>query len=931
MAAAASRFSISSRTSSAPSPAPPPHPPLPSDTTQPTAPAPMSTTPPASQSQSPALAARSLPASTLAAPSAASPSAGERPLRWLLIDVAESSRTFLRALASSEADGSVQGQQTTANGSSASSTAPTSSNAAQTLTHQKHLSTAAPVQGAAVGQLDKRLSLPFGGSVASNAPSSSKGPSKKPSFMSRLRSGSTSISSAASSSSEKENKSIDAPAAASQIANGASTPAQLSPRIQEARLSATPRQTVARLASATPESSDVGAAWALVKQCGVHTVDEAVGKAAANHIDVDPQALADLIRSESIEAVYIGEGTKPDRALAVRLLEALSAAGPQKAPNAIAVDPALTRALTAQDAASLVALAAQTGTWLALPTKWGRDGQANANALVQGCARDLLEGRLYSPSFTWDETLAVLESLDELRQTAVPLPPTAPAEVPAGRLPKIEDLSDTSMESTGSSVAASPRLGTPAADESTTNLSTAALRAKLQEAQHILRQKNALIAALEQQPRSGGSSNGVGGGSPSLGSSAKVARSPSPAASLRPRKTSVGSTQERNAAPSRPATPTRTRKNSSASVAGEGAVDGASTPRRPTGSAVGQGAARTRKNSKSSLVDNQLNLSPPVSSVNQFDSAPASPTSGALEPVKEARRNMDRALAAGLADSHRSPTVASENRRIASLTQQANGIAANGGGGGGGGGGSGKVIHALTAELEETKLQLDLTRTRLRAAQLQASGLQRQHDDLKDSLGRTRLENESNAQMLARKERQTSEALERARKAEHEAKELGRSSREWGTRVREVEAQLGQERILKARAEAQYEALSASWKSTREKLQQDVEQLRIDVSKQAIENSGEAQKLLKVKTEMEEAWRQRDMEKGALGDLLERLQSQQQHVERIIQQSVGALVERLDEYESHTRKQDDEVAYVGGELRRILRLMRSGSTDPHAP
>ncbi|SPO37144.1 uncharacterized protein PSFLO_02616 [Pseudozyma flocculosa] len=847
----------------------------------------MSTTPPASQSQSPALAARSLPASTLAAPSAASPSAGERPLRWLLIDVAESSRTFLRALASSEADGSVQGQQTTANGSSASSTAPTSSNAAQTLTHQKHLSTAAPVQGAAVGQLDKRLSLPFGGSVASNAPSSSKGPSKKPSFMSRLRSGSTSISSAASSSSEKENKSIDAPAAASQIANGASTPAQLSPRIQEARLSATPRQTVARLASATPESSDVGAAWALVKQCGVHTVDEAVGKAAANHID--------------------------------------------KAPNAIAVDPALTRALTAQDAASLVALAAQTGTWLALPTKWGRDGQANANALVQGCARDLLEGRLYSPSFTWDETLAVLESLDELRQTAVPLPPTAPAEVPAGRLPKIEDLSDTSMESTGSSVAASPRLGTPAADESTTNLSTAALRAKLQEAQHILRQKNALIAALEQQPRSGGSSNGVGGGSPSLGSSAKVARSPSPAASLRPRKTSVGSTQERNAAPSRPATPTRTRKNSSASVAGEGAVDGASTPRRPTGSAVGQGAARTRKNSKSSLVDNQLNLSPPVSSVNQFDSAPASPTSGALEPVKEARRNMDRALAAGLADSHRSPTVASENRRIASLTQQANGIAANGGGGGGGGGGSGKVIHALTAELEETKLQLDLTRTRLRAAQLQASGLQRQHDDLKDSLGRTRLENESNAQMLARKERQTSEALERARKAEHEAKELGRSSREWGTRVREVEAQLGQERILKARAEAQYEALSASWKSTREKLQQDVEQLRIDVSKQAIENSGEAQKLLKVKTEMEEAWRQRDMEKGALGDLLERLQSQQQHVERIIQQSVGALVERLDEYESHTRKQDDEVAYVGGELRRILRLMRSGSTDPHAP
>ena len=236
------------------------------------------------------------------------------------------------------------------------------------------------------------------------------------------------------------------------------------------------------------------------------------------------------------------------------------------------------------------------------------------------------------------------------------------------------------------------------------------------------------------------------------------------------------------------------------------------------------------------------------------------------------------------------------------------------------------MIHQLTAELESARASLEATRSKLRAAQKQVSVLQQQHDDVKESLGRTRLENESMNQMLGRKDRQAAESLERAHKAEAEAKELGRSSREWGTRVREVEAQLGSERILKARAEAQYEAIAQSWKATRDRMAAEVAELRKLVEGRAQELADEAARVVGIKQQMQDAWRERDQEKGQLGQVLQDLRTQHKQVEDMIGTSIGALVERLDAYERESRRQESEVDYVSGELSRILRLMRSGET-----
>ncbi|KAN0060101.1 hypothetical protein ACQY0O_008074 [Thecaphora frezii] len=894
MAATASRISISSRTSSI---------------SHSHGSAPASSMPPSSNPQSPALVAKSLASPSAPSPAAvASLSVLERPFRWLLLDVAESSRPFLEGLATATAvaeSGSVDRPSV-------------ASSPSYTTVQQKHLSAAASVASSTVGQLDKRLSMPFGGSANPNVPS---GPTKKPSLISRLRSGSTSISSA-----EKESKATDA--AASQPPSGTQSPL-MSPATQETHLPMLSRQVVAAFGSSNPDGASLDT-WAssaaqLLKQCGVALDEASVGQAAAARLD--PKAVVQLAQRQGVDAVYLGGGPRVDRVLATGIVEALLADGPASGVKAVVVDPVVTRALTSQDASALISLAAQGTQWLALPTKWGKGGHASACTLIQDCVRDsLVDRKLYSKSFPWDETLVVLETLDELRQTPASSPTFPVAEAFPGRLAKIDDLSDTSVDSTGSVVLHSPRTPSDVADDHMADASTAPLRAKLQEVQHILRQKNALIAALEQQSRSGASS-----GSPTLNG-----RSSSPASTFRHRKSSLNASGDRETS-SHPSTPVRTRKSSAASIGGDTGTDGAATPRRSMSGHPGAAGARTRKTSRSSVSEHPAGSQPTTPLLQQYhrengSSTPAPIAGGAgagVGTAKETKRSTDHGLVGGFSDSFRSPTVASENRRIASLTQQANGLANySGAGGGGASGGSGKVIHALTTELEEARSQLETMRTRLRAAQTQTSMLQRQHDDLKESLSRTRLENESHGQMLARKDRQVSEALERARKAEQEAKELGRSSREWGTRVREVEAQLGQERIVKARAEAQYEALSASWKATRERMETDVAELKQAVVGKVEENLKEAKRLCELKEEMGRAWKVRDGEKGELEEVLERLKMQQAQVEEMVERSVGALVKRLERYEEATRAQDEEVEYVGRELRRILRLMRSGSTDP---
>ena len=167
---------------------------------------------------------------------------------------------------------------------------------------------------------------------------------------------------------------------------------------------------------------------------------------------------------------------------------------------------------------------------------------------------------------------------------------------------------------------------------------------------------------------------------------------------------------------------------------------------------------------------------------------------------------------------------------------------------------TGKVIAALTAELAETKTLLDATRAALSTARTQSAQFQAAAEEMRSTLSRARLENDSSVTILARKDRQIAEALERARKAESEAKELGRASREWGTRVREVEDELGKERIKRSRAEQAYEALSGEWKTARERLSNEVAELRESHKASVADLAQEYRKVLQFKERLKAEW-----------------------------------------------------------------------------
>lgn len=428
----------------------------------------------------------------------------------------------------------------------------------------------------------------------------------------------------------------------------------------------------------------------------------------------------------------------------------------------------------------------------------------------------------------------------------------------------------------------------------------ASLRMQLHELKHVLRQKNALITSLEQ--RAGGANTAKNGRSSTPSQGITVA----PAVLPRRRTSSLGHAGKS----STPGSP--------GSGLGLQLDAGSSTPKRSPSPAL-SASSRRRKNAYDGGVSP---LSPPISSVNHLDG------SGGLETVKEANRSQ-----LPLGEGFLAPTIASENRRIATLNGAASGSPTSpsaAAAAAAAGGGTGKVIHTLTADLQASRAALDATKAQLRASQRSAGSLQRQHDDLKESLARSRLENETTRQMLARKERQVSECLERARKAESEAKELGRASREWGTRVRDVEAELGDVRRAKGKAEAQYEALASSWRDVRESLQAEVGSLREEMKKSTKQHVDEAKKIVQKQDEVHAAWKERDAQRDGLKTLLDEMTAERERFENALKETVGGLVQRLEVHEQNTARQDGTVEEVHSELKRILRLMRAGESSSAA-
>ncbi|KDN53560.1 hypothetical protein K437DRAFT_265623 [Tilletiaria anomala UBC 951] len=302
---------------------------------------------------------------------------------------------------------------------------------------------------------------------------------------------------------------------------------------------------------------------------------------------------------------------------------------------------------------------------------------------------------------------------------------------------------------------------------------------------------------------------------------------------------------------------------------------------------------------------------------------------GGLGPLREAGARSTQLAVEGFS----APTIASENRRLAVLAQQAQAItsgttAANvPNGSNPGAGGSGKVISALTAELQSTKNLLDNARSALRASQRSTSAAQRGLEDTKEALGRSRQENENMSRMLERKDRQLAEALERARKAESESKDLGRQSREWGTRVREVESELGEVRREKAKDEAQYEAIRSAWDSTREMWRKELQELREQVAKRDEERQQHVDQMKSKLDQMDALYQLRVNDTSDIEGAVSQLKLETDKAAALVRQQVEPLAKQADFIEQEERRMGETVDMVHRELKRILRLARAGDTS----
>lgn len=242
------------------------------------------------------------------------------------------------------------------------------------------------------------------------------------------------------------------------------------------------------------------------------------------------------------------------------------------------------------------------------------------------------------------------------------------------------------------------------------------------------------------------------------------------------------------------------------------------------------------------------------------------------------------------------------------------------------------VIASLTAELTETKLLLESTRSALTTVKTQSAAYQASADEMRATLSRARLENDSSITILARKDRQISEALERARKAEGEAKELGRASREWGTRIREVEEELGKERIRRSRAEQAYETLSNEWKTARTRLVEEVKTLKVE-HRQAVDGLREEyakvllfkQRLTDESTPLPPSSDTPNHHLIPPSSLITQLTNLNSQMHRHLNTQLQPLLDQLNQFEAReNREVVDKLKMLTDELTRIKTLMRRG-------
>lgn len=447
----------------------------------------------------------------------------------------------------------------------------------------------------------------------------------------------------------------------------------------------------------------------------------------------------------------------------------------------------------------------------------------------------------------------------------------------------------------------SPKVVHKSLDDPVSSSSGPALRSQIHELKHLLRQKNAQIAALQQQSQSGASGS----------------------TSPHPLSVSTGGASQKSAV--------------RISLPVQGLSAPARPPRRRTSSTTTSDASRTPSPLPPRLQphDSQARTieSPKGQTPEPLGEADINQTSTRQRqsPTESTPPRKTEPLA-----GFQAPTKASDKRRTMTLMEQANGIAhrqpSNASPSSGQerstSGHTTQVINHLTTELEAAQSALEATKKKLATAQRNLTTVTKSYESAKDNLYHSRIENDRHVTASARKDRQYTEALERARKAETEAKDLGRASREWGTRVRQVEAELGDVRRQQAKAEAGYEAITSAWKKTRDHWESEVRGLRKQLEDVIAEHREKARSALEKFEAVEHEWKGREGERKGLEAVLEGLKQERTKAKVEVVQIVDDLVKRLETHEELRESQSGQVDEVQSEVRRILRLMRDGVVDP---
>lgn len=705
-----------------------------------------------------------------------------------------------------------------------------------------------------------------------------------------------------------------------------------------------------------------------------------------------------------------------------------------------------TKRLTAvQEAATAINGASAHPSGLAAPAMTpsaSSTGSTSSNSLrwaADECARCRERGLAESSMIGWEDNVATLECLDEIREsgavlgptqppirsesssslpdqvtssqssqdTAEPLPhPTTPKNrildigprqfrktpVPDSR--RVEELkAQEGVAGAGDDVQEDSSMSLTSQDESYDSIqsgSAAAMQRDILELKHLLRQKDAHIAALMEARGEGeGDPAGENGraagdvvlplskaaGSSKLNSKAAAIRLSMPvqgygataaaAASRLPRRrgSSVGSFSNSNSEASTPTRATFPTMGTSASinpiepVSGAGSRSASATSSTPGGRArrdagttpptpavpLPLGTSNAANAQHAGSLDTMLTSSPRVSvngqSLKEVKEAEDEPTpstpsqqqTGFLAPTRasESRRknpatpssiprhrrsSLSPAPSAAAAAAAASPRTPSPSPSSSTPPPAAPARPPS----------PDLLVQRLTNDVEQYRSSLDSTRQQLQSTQRNLSSLQRMYDSTKEALASSRVESERRETALLRKEKALSEALERARRAEGEVKELGRSSREWGTRVRVVEAELGEVRRMTAKAEGSYEALRGAWANTRAKWEGEVKGLREELRRTVAEHRQAAREAQRRLEEVEEEWKGREGQRKGLEAVLEALKGEREKARHQVVAEVGRLVQRVAKGEEVRMGHEADVRGVMDELERLKRLMRAG-------